>query len=533
MSKLLAKKKIDIFLFILFFAFSWWLFDKSFGYNTNTHEFRIARHQIGDFGLHISLIRSFSWGNNFPVESPFFPGVPLPYHYYFDLFAGILVKIGLPIHVAFNGLSIIAFTCLLWFVYKLPQIIFRQGRMTGILSVVLFIFHSSMSFVDFLKNKSFSASFIKDLWFLPDYIHKGPFDGSIISIYFTINVFLNQRHLVAALALGLGLLYFLLQKLTLGKNISIRSIVLMGIILGISSRIHTLVFLSNMIIISLLLISFKRKKLLFPFLIPACLLFIPQVFAISLQQQHKLIHLGFLSKQPLMIQNFMNFWFMNLGIALALIPIGFFLSHAKQKIIFLSFFPLFFIGNILQLSFKVDHNHSLFNYFILLSNFYIAFVLIKLWQQKSLGKILALTLFFLLTFSGFIDLFVVKNDFQLIVKDAPGNKFMDWIKNHTGKKDIFLARKEILDPITFSGRKNYLGHIYDMGYDTEPREKTVKSIFEAQNKEILTIARQKRIRYIALPNSNVLDFNYTIDREFFKKTLKAVYEDNQVTVFQL
>ena len=63
---------------------------KSFGYDEKRHDFRIQRHQIGDFGLHLSLIRSFSWGNNFPVESPFFPGRPFPYHYYFDLFVGLL-----------------------------------------------------------------------------------------------------------------------------------------------------------------------------------------------------------------------------------------------------------------------------------------------------------------------------------------------------------------------------------------------------------------------------------------------------------
>lgn len=533
MSKIVRKKAFDIFLLVCFFSFSWWLMYKSFGYDSVHHEFRIARHQIGDFGLHISLIRSFSWGNNFPVESPFFPGTSLAYHYYFDLIAGILTKIGLPISVAFNGLSVVFFTILLWLIYKLPQIIFKKGKIIGILSVILFIFHSNLTFIDFFKDKSFTLSDLRTLWYLPDYIHKGPFDGSIISIFFTMNVFLNQRHLIAALAISLVVLFFLLRKLMISSDISIRSVVLIGITVGFGSRFHTLIFLSNIIIISFLFIYFKRIKLIVPFLLPALLLFGFHLRDILHQQSHQIINIGFLSLKPFTFERFLYFWFMNLGMAIFLIPIGFFLSNNMQKKLFLSFLPLFIIGNIFQFSFKIEHNHSLFNYFIILSNFYISFVLVTLWQQKKRAKILAVTLFFLLTVSGFIDLLVVKNDYQFVFKDAPDNAFMQWIRNNTGKNDVFLAKKEILDPITFSGRRNYLGFVFDMGNDTLPREKIVKTIFEAQNNNEFDIARREGIQYIVLPNSNVVDFSYHVDREFFKKTLKVVYEDKKVTVFQL
>mgnify|MGYP001611185792 CR=1 FL=1 len=100
---MLSRKNFDILLLISFFIFSFWLFDKSFGYYSKEYQFRIARHQVGDFGLHLSLIRSFSLGDNFPPQSPFFPGESLPYHYYFDLFTGLLEKLGLRIDIAFNS----------------------------------------------------------------------------------------------------------------------------------------------------------------------------------------------------------------------------------------------------------------------------------------------------------------------------------------------------------------------------------------------------------------------------------------------
>ncbi|MBI2026154.1 MAG: hypothetical protein HYT06_02115, partial [Candidatus Levybacteria bacterium] len=117
--------------------------DKSFGYDPKNHMFRVARHQLGDFGYHLGIIRSFSLGDNkIPAQSPFFPGKPLPYHYFFDLMVGTLEKLGIRIDYALNGLSVIFFTILLFFIYKLPQVIFGKSKVLGVLSVMLFIFHS-------------------------------------------------------------------------------------------------------------------------------------------------------------------------------------------------------------------------------------------------------------------------------------------------------------------------------------------------------------------------------------------------------
>lgn len=531
--KMGRKKVLDIFLLICFFIFSVWLMYKSFGYNASTHEFRIARHQVGDFGLHISLIRSFSKGDNFPVQSPFYPGKPLAYHYYFDFASGMLENIGLPIDIAFNGLSILCFTVLLWLIYKLPQLIFKKGRVVGIISVLLFIFPSSLTFIDFFKNKVFDISLLKELWYLPDYIHKGPFDGSIISIFFTMNVFLNQRHLIAALAIGLGVLYILLQKIIRSKNISVSLVVLLGILLGLSSRFHTVIFLSDVLIIILLFILFKKIKLILPFLIPSLLLFIPHLLDILHQQSHEFIYLGFLSPRPFSIDGFLLFWIMNMGMSLILLPLGFLWSNNTQRKVFLSFLPLFIIGNVFQLSFYIKHNHSLFNYFFILANFYIAFALIVIWRKKLWGKVAATVCFFLLTISGFINIFVIKNDFQLMVKDNPGSSFMSWIVKSTEKRDIFVSRKEILDPITISGRKNYLGFVYDMGYDISEREIIVKDIYEARTKKIFDTARKEAVEYIVIPKKEIPDFNYVINWDFYRKTLKVVYEDEDIAVFQL
>lgn len=538
--------KYEILLLIFFFIFSLWLMYKSFGYDSNRHMFRVARHQVGDFGLHLSLIRSFSWGDNFFPQSPFYPGKPLPYHYFFDFVVGMLERGGVRIDIALNGLSAFFFSMLLFLIYKLPQLLFKEGKAIGALSVLFFIFHSNFTFFDFLNGKEMSFALFRDLWRLPDYVHKGPFDGSQVLIFFTLNVYLNQRHFVVALAICLAIVYFLLSKLIKQKKISLKFLIMLGFILGITSRVHTITFLSTAVIIFLLFIVFRRFQNIVVFFLPMLLTFYFHLITILDQKfSHPFLNPGFLAQKPLTLSGFFEFWFLNLGIVLILIPLGFFFSNTMQRKFFLCVLPLFAIGNIFQLSFRIDHNHSLFNYFFIFANFYVAYALVRLWSLprtrtvrgiQNSKRALIVLLIFLLTASGVVDLMAVKNDFQYTFEDAPRDKFMRWIKTNTRRNDTFIARQEILDPVTLAGRKNYLGHSYYlsvMGYDSSQREEFVKEVFGAREISVLRKAREEEIDYIVIPKKEFADFRYKINRDFFSSHLKTVYQDKDVRVFKL
>jgi len=370
-------RKGEIVLLVLFFLFSWWLMDKSFGYDAVSHQFRIARHQIGDFGLHLSLIRSFSWGSNFPPQLPFFPGRPLPYHYGFDLLVGILERTGMRIDIAFNGLSVVAFTALLFFIYKLPQVLFGKNVFTGLLSVLFFIFHSSLTFLDFFKNRSLSWSTLQELWRLPDYLNKGPFDGSQISLFFTLNVFLNQRHLIAALAMSLGILLYLLPCMLKKKAVSILGLLAVGAVLGTISWVHTLVFAGDLVVIGMLCILFGRIRWFMPIVMPAVSIAAPRLITVlkfpAAGQTFALFNPGFLAQRPLTFLGLVSYWWKNLGLALPMTILGLIWAPLKARRVFFSILPLFIIVNIFRLSYRMDHNHTLINYFLIFANFYVAY----------------------------------------------------------------------------------------------------------------------------------------------------------------
>ncbi len=496
--------------------------NKSFGYLPEIGQFRIARHQVGDFGLHLSLIRSFSWGNNFPVESPFFPGKPLPYHYYFDLVVGGLERLGWRLDYAFNGLSVIAFTAILFLIYKLSQTIFGLNPWLGILSVAFFLFSSSLSFVDFFQQ----GPTWRDFWFLPDYLHKGPFDGSLISIFFTPNVWLNQRHLLAGLAISLAILNFIIKRLFNDQPLASRLLVGLGLILGLSSRIHTLIFFSSSLTLFFLFIFFRRWRQIWLVFLPAGLIFLPHGLQILNQNlTHPFWRPGFLVDG---LGEWFKFWWLNFGAALFTIPAGVILAGKKQRQIFFSFLPLFIIGNLFQLGFRIDHNHSLFNLFFLGANFYTAFFLVWLIKQENVGKILFFTTFFLLTFSGGLNFLAVKNDFQLSFPEASTRELMAWIKIETDRQSVFLAPAEILDPVTLAGRFNYCGANYYlevMGYNFTDRKNLAKRFFSAGDQETLALMKSQEIDYLLLP--------LRLKTDFFQENLELAYQNADWLVFRL
>lgn len=532
-------RRFDLLLLTIFFIFSLWLMFKTFGYSQSQHSFHIARHVVGDFALHLSLIRSFSLGDNFPAQLPYFSGEPLPYHYYFDLFIGFLEKSGVRIDLAINVVSAILFTGILFLIYKISQLIFVKSRVLGLLSVTLFVLPSSFTFIDFFKKINYSSvpSIFNSFFYLPDYIRKGPFDGSIISLFFTLNVYVNQRHLIAGLFLQLLIIYLIFKFLLGNKNMPTWLLICLGIVLGISSRIHTLAFFSSMVFLFFVALFFKKKKLIYLLLFPAGLIFFLLINQFLSQHiSHDFLHFGYLSQNPLTLFSFSQFWMLNLGTAFFLIPLSYFFVNATQRKIFLSILTLFIIGNVFQLSFRIDHNHTLFNYFIIFANMYIAYFLFLLFKKRAIYKLTAFTLFVTLTLSGMINLMPIKNDFQLYVDDYPKNKFMQWIVTSTDEDAVFLAKQDLLDPITLSGRKNYLGaeyYLIVMGYNYSERKENVKKFFEIQSSNLIYQMRKEDIDYIVIPQKKVNDFPYIVNKDFLQKTFKEVYKDDNVKVYAI
>src|SRR3989344_5003837 len=475
---MVSEKRINIFIVTCCFIFSWWLFGKSFGYDNVNHAFRIARNEVGDFGLHLSIIRSISLGNNFPPQSPFFPGRPLAYHWGTDVFIGILERIGVPIDWAINGVSAVGMTILLWQIYVFSQILFRR-KLIGLASIVLFLFPSTLTIVNYLRAPS-------NIWRLPDYIDKGPFDGSSISIYQTLNPYLNQRHLVVGLAIGLFVINYFLRK----KPISSPKLILLGLLVGMLYKVHSLIAISTASIIFFQWLVFRKQWIVF--FVMTLLVWVTIALFEGLPKPLISFYFGYLSTG-----NILAYWWMNMGLSLPFLLLGFYMVPKKARLVFLSFLPLFIIANTIQLSFRIEHNHSLINFFWIVVSTIVAFVLVKIFDRS---KLVAVVLFGFLISSGILNLMAVKNDYQAYFDDGPQR-----IKKNTAPNAIFLTTRSLYDPAALAGRFTYVGPSYYlevMGIDYQERAQFAADFYK--NSQLFAQeARERGIDYYILPDGSI------------------------------
>ena len=195
---------------VLLFLFSWFIFQKSFSYDPIKSEFLISSNVYADFGIHIPYIRSFSLGNNFPADIPVYGNSNLFYHFMTDFYAGVLEHFGLRIDYAINSISAFAFTSLLLIIYSISVLLFAN-KYVGLLSIILFMNSGGFTLLEFLKQQSSFRSIISSFWHNTIYFSSGPLGGNTIAIYWSLNTFLNQRHLVFGLIFLLIILYLLIS----------------------------------------------------------------------------------------------------------------------------------------------------------------------------------------------------------------------------------------------------------------------------------------------------------------------------------
>jgi hypothetical protein len=171
---------------------------------------RMASLQFGDFAATLSIVQSFALGHNFPPQYPHFAGPPMSYHFMFHFLAGNLEWLGLRLHTAVNALSILSVIALLLLTMTLGERLF-DSRAVGRIAASLFFFHSSLGYTKFLMKEGTIAQAAQDALKLRDPVFLDsifPYRGEGWGLW-TLNVFLNQRHLAGPMAVLVLVLLFL------------------------------------------------------------------------------------------------------------------------------------------------------------------------------------------------------------------------------------------------------------------------------------------------------------------------------------
>ena len=482
--------------------FSWWLMSSTFGYQDG--KIIIDSKLYSDFGAHLPLIRSFSLGKNWPPEYPFFAGEPIRYHYFFYLLVGFLEKIGLRLDLALNILSSLGMTLLLWLIYKITNL-FAKTRLAGWLAVILFLFNGSLSFVEYFNQQGWNWQALLAIPEQVNFASFGPWSGRLVSAFWNLNIYTNQRHLALSFALVLLFLYPLLVKiaklpvsnfklswprkiktLVLQKCQLIKDFVLAIFSLKTDQSLNWFLAFGLVIGYGLMPVLHQAGFIILVYFTVYFLLFYPKVFGslkpvylaalgVSLLSfyflttgDHQPVEriFGFLAEDKTFL-GLIRYWWYNLGFYLPLLPILLFYTLKKKNFFLFFATGLFVAANIWRLSPDMINNHKLLNFFMIVVVITTAIFLINLVKKSKAFLFLTLPLFLLLTFSGFVDLFPIINDYSGEITDYPRSDIQQWLLKNTAGDSQFLTASYLHSPASLTGRKLYLDygyHAWSMGY---------------------------------------------------------------------
>jgi hypothetical protein len=518
----------------------------TFSYDTRANTIEIATKCWSDFGAHIPLIRSFSMGGNgeklfklqFP-EYPIYPGVPIRYHFVFYMIVGLLEKIGLRIDFALNIPSILGFAGLLTLIATLSYWCFRSA-IGACLSVIFFLFNGTFSFIYYLQKHPISLDTPMDIMTNTTFPSFGPWDKGLVSAFWNLNIYTNQRHLAPGFTLGL---LFILLLLWIEKKSWRKQIPYLCIstpILIILPYFHQPMLIILAIYMLWFFLMFRKLRL---FLIATgAIAFGPillQIIQFTNTSSSFGWYPGYLIHGNLTIFTFLQYWLYNFGLHCFLIPIGFFLAPKKVKLVTFPVVFLFILANCFKFSVEIAANHKFFNFFMIIGVILSAHGLIQLWSfvHKRLNHFIAegtlkilhplryfflteiIVVCFLCVFSGIIDFFVIVNDRTIPIHDISTNTVSRWIAENTSKEAIFLNSSYLYHPASLAGRSIFLGWPYfswSAGYE-ENRMPIMDKMYASKNPTLFCPLLHKfHITYITV--EKVIDDNDLpdIDPAYFR-----------------
>lgn len=491
--------------FIACFAFSIWLMWHTFSYSPAVGML-ISSHVWSDFGAAIPLVRSFSYGANWPPQHPLFPGLPIQYHFLFYLLVGMLEKIGIRIDFALNLPSALGLALLMFLLFRVSSKLFNN-IWVGILSVIFFLFNGSFSFLDFLHKYP-----VASLPGLKDFVSFAPWNDSLVTAFWNLNIYTNQRHLGLSFGLVLLIVHFLLFP-GVGAYF-------VGLILGLLYFTNQAAFAISLLFVGwyFLVSPPLRKRLALSFF--WLVLFVPffKYLALPISSVH--YHFGWLARAPVSFYSWFQFWLYNFGLHLFLIPVGILAAPKKAKLLVPPLLLLFLVPNFFQLSVDIINNHKFFNFFLILGVMFSAFALTKLFSVKNL-RIFVPIVFISCMAGGIVDLFPIINGYFIPLPDISQNQLANYFYEQVPPQSVVLNSTWFYHPASLAGRKIFNGYSYftwSYGYSQSDREAETIAIYSSPNKDTACrLLKDSHISYVELSSSpeSFLHPNFALwDNEF-------------------
>ncbi len=526
---------------------------------------------FSDFSPHIGMIRSFSYGNNFPTTYSHYAGEDIKYHFMFQFLTGNLEYLGLRIDYAFNLPSILSFVSAFLMLYLLAVKI--TGKLgAGVLACVFFAFRSSKTLFLFLSELPEGTGLWRALTENTEFLSSTPNEDWGL---WNLNVYCNQRHLAFGLTviffillLFLPLLYELFEDmkqyrtmlLTSGEKgekqkpsmsmaggfkemfltkqgweiRDFRTAVAAGLILGSLSFFHGAAVIGVLTVLFMMAVLSRRRLEYAVMAFLAITLSILQTkFFIQGSVVTTQFFFGFIAENKTLF-GVLSYLERLLGILPLVLLVAIYLEKGVNRYLLLAFTaPLVFAFTV-SLTVDVTVNHKYIMISCILLGVFAAVVVMKLFEGRDwLSRLLGGLLIVMLTATGIYDFFIVlqKNTPDTAIVLDLNSDLTAWINENSSSKDIFLTSNYSINQVVLGGAMLYEGWPYfpwSAGYDTDFRTAQVKQMYEARTpEELLSLVEENNIRFIIVDQENRSSGDYIVNEENIRNTFECVYEIGQ------
>lgn len=474
----------------------------------------------GDYAPHTAMMRSFSMGNNFPTEYPHFGGQDVKYHFMFQFFVGNLEFLGLRLDFAYNVVSVLALLGFLIFLYHMAKRL-TGSFAAGVLTVFFFFFRSSLSFFRFVIEHLNAG----DLWTtLRDNTTFIGYTTNENWGLWNFNVYLNQRHLAFGLLIVAIVLWVFMDWLEAGCSAPERGVhwikrriftkkawlcvhsetaLLAGMLLGLTSFWNGAAVIGGLLILMGFAV-FSDGKLDYLILAVTSVIFSVLQTKIFIwgNAVSPSFYWGFLSENKSITGVLWYLIQMSGVFFVGAVLIAFFLRERRQRAALVSFFfPLIFAFSMsLTPDIAVNHKYIMIAYAFLAILWSLA--VLKLFQRKIGGRIVAVLLTIALSITGIYDFVVIlkDNDSGHRVTVNMRSEVTEWLAQHLDHNDLILTPEYSINEVTMSGVMMYMGwpyYAWSAGYDTYDRAAKAKEIYSSTDAEaIKNLVKQEKITYV-------------------------------------
>lgn len=565
--------------FLIVLCFTCIIMYKSFNVKDDT--MNVGYSVWGDFGAHLSMIRSFSYNNNYPTGYTYFAGEDIKYHFMHEFLVGNLEYLGLRIDHAFNIPSIISLVSVYLLLFALTVNVLKS-RLTAVIGALFFTFRSSPSAFIFMAKDN-TGHPIKALFENTSYFNYSEYHESWG--FWCTRVFCNQRHLAFGItALLLALILFLPYLKKMGEELNIVSEKLKekkialrngentkesdekvnvlsyvktcfftkeafgihdwklatgaGLFLGALAFWHGSALIATLSML-FLMAAFSCFRL--DYLITACLSVVMAVLqskifitgsAVSPQ-----IYYGFIAEERTPF-GVLRYIIMLTGITLFLAVFGALKKKGVSRYMLIVYFAPFVMSFFLSLTPDIGVNHKWVIISLMLLSMYTAYFVAEIFKAKDIFSwIVGIGLVICLTITGVAELSIQANEDQNYMMFDQKDPVTLWLKENVSGDEIILTDDYALSNIVLSGSMSYFAYEYctwSAGYDTSGRkEKVIEMMNSEDSSELAYLTYKNGIDYIVVNIGMRQCGYYDFNEELLENTFTEVFTYGDVVSNEL